>query len=75
MSTHRSDLINPDLANAFFRAGMIEACGRGIERIMEACHIANVPVRALRYEPSGLWVTFSYPALAESVASNSVGAE
>ena len=42
--THSSRPYNPDVANAFFRAGMIEAWGRGIERIMEACRAAGVPV-------------------------------
>jgi len=69
---HPSHPFNPDVANAFFRAGMIEAWGRGIERIMEACRMANAPVPALRYEPSGLWVEFSYPALAEVVATDPV---
>lgn len=72
MSKHPSDPFNPDVANAFFRAGMIEAWGRGIERIMEAGRLANAPVPALRYEPSGLWVEFSYPALAEEFATDPV---
>jgi len=44
---HPSQLFNPDVANAFFRAGMIEAWGRGIERIMEACRTAKTPVPKL----------------------------
>jgi len=60
---HPSQPFNPDVANAFFRAGMIEAWGRGIERIMEACRVANTPEPTLRYEPSGLWVEFSFPAI------------
>lgn len=35
MLKHSSQPYNPDVANAFFRAGMIETWGRGIERIME----------------------------------------
>jgi len=31
---HSSEPFNPDIANAFFRAGKIEAWGRGIERIL-----------------------------------------
>jgi len=57
---HASQPYNPDVANAFFRAGMIEAWGRGIERIMEACRSANVPEAELRYEDSGLWVVFRF---------------
>ena len=59
---HPSHPFNPDVANAFFRAGMIEAWGRGIERIMEACRDAGTPIPLLRYEPSGLWVEFAFPA-------------
>ena len=58
---HPSQPFNPDVANAFFRAGMIEAWGRGIERIMDACRAAHTPEPKLRYEPSGLWVEFSFP--------------
>jgi predicted HTH transcriptional regulator len=41
---------------------MIEAWGRGIERIMEACRAAHAPVPRIRYEPSGLWVEFALPS-------------
>jgi ATP-dependent DNA helicase RecG len=58
---HPSRPFNPDVANAFFRAGMIEAWGRGIERIMEACRAARAPTPQIRYEPSGLWVEFKLP--------------
>jgi len=34
---HSSRPFNPDIANAFFRSGMIEAWGRGIERILQSC--------------------------------------
>ena len=58
---HPSHPFNPDVANAFFRAGMIEAWGRGIERIWEACRAAQAPPPRIRYEPSGLWVEFTLP--------------
>ena len=57
---HPSHPFNPDVANAFFRAGLIEAWGRGIERIIEACRAAKTREPRLRYEPSGLWVEFSF---------------
>ncbi len=56
-----SDPFNPDVANASFRAGEIEAWGRGIECLLEACHAADTPEPVLRYEPSGLWVEFPFP--------------
>ncbi len=65
---HSSQPFNPDVANAFFRAGMIEAWGRGIELILEACRAAEVPEPDLRYETSGLWVEFPFPeVLSESI--------
>ena len=36
LSSHRSMPYNPDIANTFFRAGEIEAWGRGIERSVQA---------------------------------------
>ena len=40
---------------------MIEAWGRGIERIMEACLDAKTPEPELMYEPAGLAVVFPFP--------------
>lgn len=57
---HPSRPFNPDVANAFFRAGMIEAWGRGIERIIQACRAAGTPPPAFRHEEMGLWVEFAY---------------
>jgi ATP-dependent DNA helicase RecG len=57
---HPSQPFNPDIANAFFRAGMIESWGRGIERIFSACRGNGSPVPAFRSEQSGLWADFAY---------------
>ena len=57
---HSSQPFNPDVANVFFRAGMIEAWGRGFERMREACRIAGVAMPELRYEQTGLWVVFHF---------------
>ena len=43
MQTHRSVPYNPSIANAFYRAGYIEAWGRGIQKIMEACRELGTP--------------------------------
>lgn len=40
---HSSKPNNPDVANAFFRAGMIEAWGRGIDKIIAQCKFAGLP--------------------------------
>ena len=43
LTTHRSVPHNPMIANAFFRAGMIESWGRGIENITDECKDAGQP--------------------------------
>jgi ATP-dependent DNA helicase RecG len=57
---HASLPYNPDVANAFFRAGMIESWGQGFERIYSSCQAAGVPRPQLRYEATGLWVEFTW---------------
>lgn len=37
MQRHRSEQYNPKIANAFFRAGYVEAWGRGIENMCRLC--------------------------------------
>jgi ATP-dependent DNA helicase RecG len=59
---HASQPFNPDVANAFFRAGMIEAWGRGVEKVFEACRKATIKEPNLRYEHTGLWVEFDFAA-------------
>jgi len=59
-SKHSSQPYNPDIANAFFRAGMIEAWGRGIEKVVQACQVHGVLPPEIRYEAPGLWVEFSF---------------
>ena len=44
MQRHRSQPYNPNIANGFFRAGYVEAWGRGIEKICEVCKEHGVPV-------------------------------
>lgn len=58
MAKHASRPFNPDIANTFFRAGLIEAWGRGIERIIETCQQEDYPAPQWHLEPGGLWVTF-----------------
>lgn len=58
LEKHASVPFNPDIASVFFRAGLIESWGRGIERILEACRETGCPEPELRHEPSGLWVVF-----------------
>ncbi len=60
MEKHASLPFNPDIANVFFRAGMVESWGRGFERIMQACKDAGIPAPELRYEQTGLWIIFPF---------------
>jgi ATP-dependent DNA helicase RecG len=57
---HTSQPHNPDVANAFFRAGEIEAWGRGIERIVAACRQAGSPPPQLQFEAGGVWLSFGF---------------
>ena len=50
---------NPDIANAFFRAGATESWGRGIELIRNACRTQGTLEPVLRWE-AGLWVEFPF---------------
>lgn len=60
LAPHYSQPFNPDIANTFFRAGEIEAWGRGIERIFEACRKEGAPEPQLRHEANGLWLEFPF---------------
>ncbi len=62
MEKHPSKPFNPDIANAFFRAGLIESWGRGIEKILQACAEHGVPAPSIRSDLSGLWIEFAISA-------------
>ena len=62
LAKHASQPPNPDIANAFFRAGMIESWGLGIEKMRQACLGRGLPAPTLREEAQGLWVEFHFPA-------------
>ena len=55
---HPSIPYNPLVASAFFRAGYIEAWGRGIEKINNECKMAGVPAPKINYAFAGLMITF-----------------
>jgi len=82
LGEHASQPFNPAVANAFFRAGEIEAWGRGIERIFEACKAAGTPAPLVQLDGHDLWTEFPYAAaylLAIGTANNrpisGIGAE
>lgn len=58
MSKHASVPHNPAIANAFFRAGMIETWGRGIGDIVKACRAAATVEPHWQVETYGLWLEF-----------------
>ncbi len=53
---HSSKPYNPKLANVFFMSGMIEAWGRGFEKIKEACAKYDGPLPEYHISASGIMV-------------------
>ncbi len=70
---------NPRIAYTFFRAGMIEAWGRGIRRIVDICREAGNPAPTWRLNTGGdgLWVRFpfsgTYQAANAAARGNAAG--
>ena len=60
LCSHRSRPYNPDIANAFFRAGEIETWGRGIERIINGCKNAGCPEPTFECRSGEIWTVFHY---------------
>ncbi len=60
LQPHSSRPYNPIVANAFFRAGEIEAWGRGIQQIVDACRKAGSPDPVFDYTSGDLWIHFPY---------------
>nr|VFJ64078.1 MAG: Predicted transcriptional regulator, contains HTH domain [Candidatus Kentron sp. DK] len=60
ISEHASEPYNPDVAYTLFRAGMIEKWGRGIRKMQDACESHGIPGPLLRFEKTGLRVTFEH---------------
>jgi ATP-dependent DNA helicase RecG len=58
LGKHPSIPYNPLLATAFFRAGYIEAWGRGIEKIKTECQLADAMEPEIKYDFGGVMVTF-----------------
>ena len=58
LGKHPSNPPNPLLANAFFRAGYIEAWGRGIEKIRRECREHDIEPPIYDFEMSGLMLRF-----------------
>ncbi len=55
---HSSIPYNPDISNAFFRAGYIEAWGRGTIKIIEQCKEYGLPNPEFENTGKDFWVVF-----------------
>ncbi|MEA3495708.1 MAG: ATP-binding protein [Bacteroidota bacterium] len=55
---HSSIPYNPDISNAFFRAGYIEAWGRGTIKIIEQCKEHGLPNPEFENTGKDFWVIF-----------------
>ena len=73
LGAHASRPFNPLIAAAFFRAGMIESWGRGIEKIFSACAAAGCPKPLFQTAQGGLTLTFSEQAWLKEVAPEASG--
>lgn len=69
MSDHKSVPYNPDIANTFYRAGYIEAWGRGIQKICDACK--NLGAEVPEYIVHGRDVMVRFKALESAIVSDS----
>ena len=59
-SSHSSHPYNPDIANVFFYAGMVESWGRGIDSMISSCKAYGIPKPEIRNEMGGVWLIFSF---------------
>lgn len=60
LGAHSSKPFNPEIAGAFFRAGEIEAWGRGVQRIFSACKDADTPEPRIEYEAGDMSMEFPF---------------
>ena len=58
LKEHPSIPFNPEIANTFFRAGLIEAWGRGTLKIVRECKDAGLPAPIFAYDLSGFRIEF-----------------
>lgn len=70
MGKHRSRPYNPLIANTFFRAGFIEAWGRGIEKIKDSCKEAGNPMPEYTVKREDIMVMFQSLVSGTNQAAN-----
>ena len=61
LKPHKSVPYNPDIANAFYKAGYIETWGRGVEKIIKACK--EIGAKDPEYEVEFGDITIRFEAL------------
>ena len=72
LGKHPSRPFNPLLANAFFRAGYIEAWGRGIQKMNRECREHGIEPPLYDFSMAGLMLTFrANPAHLQAAAQQS----
>lgn len=57
---HASKPFNPDIANTFFRAGLIESWGRGTLKIINECKTYGIKPPLFKYKQSGFTIEFRF---------------
>lgn len=63
---------NPDIATTFFRAGLIEAWGRGTIKIINECRKANLPDPEFKYDSTGFMIEFKGRTVEKTVDDSSI---
>jgi len=58
LEKHSSQPYNPDIANAFFRIGYIEAWGRGMDKMKNQCIEAKLPAPTISHKGNDFWTVF-----------------
>jgi ATP-dependent DNA helicase RecG len=72
-ASHTSVPYNPLIAGTFFRSGQIEAWGRGIEKITEACKSWGKPKPFYRVRPNEVMIGFNTDVgIVKNIADNIV---
>lgn len=75
---HASQPFNPEIANVLFRAGYIEAWGRGIEKKFKVFREFKIPEPELIVEETRFWMGFKFADssdLAETPVENEENTE
>ena len=73
LQAHMSEPYNPLIANAFFRTGDIEAWGRGIDTIRDACRKNETDFPTFEFMPTSVMVEFTGEVPEEAKGSEKGG--